>query len=239
MYAVVRTGGKQYRVEAGTMLVVEKLGGEPGSQVTFDRVLLVGDGDSVTVGTPTVEGASVSGTVLGESLGGKIVVFKFKQKVKYRRRTGHRQQLTRVRIDAITAAGKTVRVEAPPKPKAEKPQPKRATREAKAEAAKAKVEAAKAKVEPVEPVAKPRARSRATAAPKAPAADAGAAAETPVAAETAGEPAATKTPRRSRSRTSTSGTAKASTAAAGPVEDKPKPRARRAAKPKTGSAEEE
>jgi large subunit ribosomal protein L21 len=223
MYAVVRTGGKQYRVEAGTMLVVEKLGGEPGSQVTFDRVLLVGDGDSVTVGTPTVKGASVIGTVLGESLGAKIVVFKFKQKVKYRRRTGHRQQLTRVRIDAITAAGKTVRVDALPKPKAEKPRPKRATAEAKAEAAEAKAE-------PVEPVAKPKARSGATAAAKASAVDASTAAETPVAAKTA---------KRARGRTATSGAAKASAADAGAAEDKPKPRARRAAKPRSGSAEEE
>ncbi|MDP9269487.1 MAG: 50S ribosomal protein L21 [Chloroflexota bacterium] len=225
MYAVVRTGGKQYRVEAGSMLVVEKLGGEPGSQVTFDRVLLVGDGDSVTVGTPTVAGASVSGTVLGESLGAKIVVFKFKQKVKYRRRTGHRQQLTRVRIDAITAAGKTVRVEALPKPKAEKPQPKRATAEAKAE--------------PLKPAAKPKARSRTAAAAKAPAADTSTAAETPVAAETAEEPAAAKAPRRSRSRTAPSGTAKADAADAEAGEDKPKPRTRRAAKPRTKPAKEE
>jgi large subunit ribosomal protein L21 len=232
MYAVVRTGGKQYRVEAGSMLVVEKLGGEPGSQVTFDRVLLVGDGDSVTVGTPTVAGASVSGTVLGESLGAKIVVFKFKQKVKYRRRTGHRQQLTRVRIDAITAAGKTVRVEALPKPKAEKPQPKRAKAEAKAEPAEAKAGT-------VKPVAKPKARTRATAAAKAPAAEAATAAETPVAPEMAEEPAAAKTPRRSRSRTATSGTAKAKAADVGAAEDKAKPRTRRAAKPKTKPAAEE
>lgn len=122
MYAVVTTGGKQYRVEAGSTLVVEKLVGEPGSSVTFDRVLLVGDGETVTVGTPTVAGASVEGTVLGPELGPKIVVFKFKQKVKYRRRTGHRQHLTRVRIDAISADGKTVRAEAPAA------KPRRATR---------------------------------------------------------------------------------------------------------------
>ena len=91
MYAVLMTGGKQYRVEAGSTLVVEKVGGEPGSSITFDRILLVGDGEDVTVGSPTVAGASVSATVLGEALGPKIVVFKFKQKVKYRRRTGHRE----------------------------------------------------------------------------------------------------------------------------------------------------
>jgi large subunit ribosomal protein L21 len=111
MYAVVTTGGKQYRVEAGSELLVERLPGEAGSSVTFDRVLLVGDGESVTVGTPTVAGASVSGTVVGEALGPKLIIFKFKQKVKYRRRTGHRQHLTRVRIDEISASGKTSTVQ--------------------------------------------------------------------------------------------------------------------------------
>jgi large subunit ribosomal protein L21 len=104
MYAVLSSGGKQYRVEAGTTLMLEQLDGEPGvagAQVTFDRVLLIGDGEDVTIGTPTVAGASVSATVLGEALGPKLVIFKFKQKVKYRRRTGHRQHMTRVRIDAI------------------------------------------------------------------------------------------------------------------------------------------
>ena len=112
MYAVVTTGGKQYRVEAGSELIVERLAEEPGASVTFDRVLLVGDGDAVTVGTPTVDGASVSGTVIGEQLGPKLVIFKFKQKVKYRRTTGHRQHMTRVRIDEISAGGKRSRAEA-------------------------------------------------------------------------------------------------------------------------------
>ena len=108
MYAVVSSGGKQYRVEAGSTLTLERLDGEPGASITFDRVLLIGDGEEVTVGTPVVAGASVSATVLGEALGPKLVIFKFKQKVKYRRRTGHRQHLTRVRIDEIhpTAARK-------------------------------------------------------------------------------------------------------------------------------------
>jgi large subunit ribosomal protein L21 len=106
MYAVVSSGGKQYRVEAGTELVVERVAGDAGASITFDRVLLVGDGDAVTVGTPTVDGASVSGTVLGEAKGPKLIVFKFKQKVKYRRKNGHRQHLTRVRIDEISANGK-------------------------------------------------------------------------------------------------------------------------------------
>jgi large subunit ribosomal protein L21 len=101
MYAVVSSGGKQYRVEAGSLLTLEKLDGEPGASISFDRVLLIGDGDEVTVGTPVVPGASVSATVIGAALGPKLVIFKFKQKVKYRRRNGHRQHLTQVRIDTI------------------------------------------------------------------------------------------------------------------------------------------
>ena len=120
MYAVVTTGGKQYRVEAGNELMIERLAADAGTSVTFDRVLLVGDGETVTVGTPIVDGATVSATVLGEALGPKLVIFKFKQKVKYRRTTGHRQHLTRVRIDEISADGKTAKAE----PAAKTPAPK-------------------------------------------------------------------------------------------------------------------
>jgi len=136
MYAVLSSGGKQYRVEAGTTLMLERLGGEPGvagAQVTFDRVLLIGDGDDVTIGTPTIAGASVSATVLGEALGPKLVIFKFKQKVKYRRRTGHRQHMTRVRIDTInpTAVKKPVakaKADASETPVAAEKAPPKATR---------------------------------------------------------------------------------------------------------------
>jgi large subunit ribosomal protein L21 len=106
MYAVVTSGGKQYRVEAGSELVVERLAAEAGSTITFDRVLLVGDGEAVTVGTPTVENATVSATVLGEVLGPKLIVFKFKQKATYRRKNGHRQHLTRVRIEEISTGAR-------------------------------------------------------------------------------------------------------------------------------------
>jgi large subunit ribosomal protein L21 len=107
MFAVVSSGGKQYRVEPGSTVLVDRVASEPGATITFDRVLLIGDGDETTVGTPVVSGASVSGTVLGEELGPKLVIFKFKQKVKYRRRTGHRQHLTAIRIDEINAEGKS------------------------------------------------------------------------------------------------------------------------------------
>lgn len=132
MYAVVSSGGKQYRVEAGSMLTLERLDGEPGSSVTFDRILLIGDGDEVMIGTPVVAGASVSATVLGEALGPKLVIFKFKQKVKYRRRTGHRQHMTRVRIDAIHPTPER-KAPAPAEKTDEKPmlKPKAASRTAK------------------------------------------------------------------------------------------------------------
>jgi large subunit ribosomal protein L21 len=128
MYAVVTTGGKQYRVEPGSELVVERLTADPGATITFDRVLLVGDGEAVTVGTPTVDGATVSATVLGEALGPKLIIFKFKQKVKYRRHTGHRQHLTRVRIDEISAGGRKAT-----KSEAATEQPEAAAAEAPAE----------------------------------------------------------------------------------------------------------
>src|SRR5687767_4220756 len=144
MYAVMTTGGKQYRVEAGSELMIERVAGDAGASVTFDRVLLVGDGDTITVGTPTVDGATVSATVLGEALGPKLIIFKFKQKVKYRRTRGHRQHLTRVRIDEIsTGAKKSRRAEAADEPDAKAS----ATTDAAAKPARTRKPAAKPKGE--------------------------------------------------------------------------------------------
>lgn len=165
MYAVVSSGGKQYRVEAGSTLTLERVPGEPGAALTFDRVLLIGDGDDVTVGTPIVPGASVSATVLGEALGPKLVIFKFKQKVKYRRRTGHRQHLTRVRIDAINPTPRAAE-EAPKAKRAARP---RAAAEADAPAEVAAKPAARAAAKPAaKPAAKAasKPRARRTAKPK-------------------------------------------------------------------------
>lgn len=103
LYAIIETGGKQYRVSVGDRLSVEKLGLDDGSGITFDRVLLVGGDGSTRVGTPAVAGASVTATVEETYRGDKIVVFKFKAKKRYRRRTGHRQTLTRLAITAINA----------------------------------------------------------------------------------------------------------------------------------------
>jgi large subunit ribosomal protein L21 len=167
MYAVLVTGGKQYRVEAGTTLEVERLGGEPGASVTFDRVLMIGDEDAVTIGTPVVTGASVVGTVLGDAQGPKLVIFKFKQKVKYRRRTGHRQSLTRVRIDAIhpTAAAAEA---APRRTSATRAKPAAKPKTAATKPAAAKAEPAEADEAAVQvETAKPKSRVRRAAKPKA------------------------------------------------------------------------
>ena len=102
MYAVIESGGKQYRVEEGATLRVELLDAAPGAEVTLDRVLLVSDGDRVTVGAPVVKGAAVRATVLGHDRAKKIIVFKYKPKAHYRRKQGHRQHFTALRIDKIT-----------------------------------------------------------------------------------------------------------------------------------------
>ena len=99
MYAVIATGGKQYKVSEGDVIRVEKLGAEADSKFTFDQVLYV-DGK---VGNPTVEGASVEATVVGDGKAKKIIVYKYKRKTGYHKKNGHRQQYTEVKIDKINA----------------------------------------------------------------------------------------------------------------------------------------
>jgi len=103
MYAIVGTGGKQYRVQAGQTIEVERLPAGVGESVTLDRVLLLADGDDVRVGTPTVEGASVMATVVAEGKGRKVTAFKYLPRHRYRLKKGHRQLFTRLRIDSIEA----------------------------------------------------------------------------------------------------------------------------------------
>ncbi len=107
MYAVIKTGGKQYRVQPGDVLVVEKLDGEPGADVAFGEVLMLGDGDAVTVGAPTVDGASVSATLIETRKGEKVKIFKKIRRQGYRRTRGHRQTETVLRVTAIAGAGKS------------------------------------------------------------------------------------------------------------------------------------
>jgi large subunit ribosomal protein L21 len=101
MYAVVETGGKQYRVAPGGVIAVERLPGSVGDVVELSRVLLVGEGEQVKVGTPVVSGAKVRATILGQVRGPKIMVFKFKRRSNYRRKTGHRQGFTEIKITDV------------------------------------------------------------------------------------------------------------------------------------------
>ena len=107
IYAIVETGGKQYRVSPGQVVDVDRLDMDAGAAVELDRVLLLAEGDDVTVGTPTVAGARVMATVQEEGRGRKIIVFRYKPKVRYRRKTGHRQAYTRLSIDSIVGPGTT------------------------------------------------------------------------------------------------------------------------------------
>mgnify|MGYP000846013862 CR=1 FL=1 len=101
MYAIVETGGKQYRVQEGDVIRVERLAVEDGEAVVLDKVLLVGQDDGVLVGTPYLQGASVSASVVTSGKGDKVIVFKYKSKKNYRRLRGHRQLFTDIRIDGI------------------------------------------------------------------------------------------------------------------------------------------
>ena len=103
MYAIVETGGKQFRVQEGDVVFVEKLDAEPEATVTLDKVLLVSNGDTINVGAPYVDGATVSAKVLAQGKAKKIIVFKFKPKKGYKRKQGHRQLYTKLQIEKINA----------------------------------------------------------------------------------------------------------------------------------------
>jgi len=110
MYAVIKTGGKQYRVAKDDVIVVERLAGLAGDKIELDQVLMLDDGKAPTLGTPLVDGARVAATVLDQSRGEKIIVFKKKRRKNYRRTIGHRQELTVLRITEILAKGKKAKV---------------------------------------------------------------------------------------------------------------------------------
>ncbi len=104
MYAVIKTGGKQYRVTAGEKLKVEKLLGDVGSTVTIDQVLMVADGDNVTIGAPLIAGATVQATVVSHGRGDKVMIFKFRRRKHYRKTQGHRQSYTEIQIGDIATS---------------------------------------------------------------------------------------------------------------------------------------
>lgn len=101
MYAVIETGGKQYRVQEGDVVFIEKVAGNEGESLSFDKVLLVSNGEEVNVGKPYVNGVSVTGNIVEQGKSKKIVVYKFKRKKDYRKKQGHRQPYTKVKIEKI------------------------------------------------------------------------------------------------------------------------------------------
>ncbi|HAG04830.1 MAG TPA: 50S ribosomal protein L21 [Lachnospiraceae bacterium] len=101
MYAIIETGSKQYKVSEGDIITVEKLGVIAGSEYTFDKVLAVGEGESVKVGTPVVDGASVTASVIGEGKAKKVIVYKYKPKKTFHKKNGHRQPFTKLKIEKI------------------------------------------------------------------------------------------------------------------------------------------
>jgi large subunit ribosomal protein L21 len=103
MYAVVKTGGKQYRVSPGDTIEVEKLPHEVGESIELDQVLMVVNGSGATIGRPLVEGAKVKATVMRQAKGRKVIIFKYSPSKRYRRKKGHRQNYTRLRVDEIVA----------------------------------------------------------------------------------------------------------------------------------------
>lgn len=118
MYAVVKTGGKQYKVAENDVIKVERLSGEAGDTITLNEILMLVDGDKVTIGTPQVDGAAVSAEILEQSRAKKIVIFKKRRRQTYRRKAGHKQLITVLRVTDILASGA--------KPKAKKATPKKA-----------------------------------------------------------------------------------------------------------------
>ncbi|MGB2289030.1 MAG: 50S ribosomal protein L21 [Candidatus Puniceispirillaceae bacterium] len=156
MYALVKTGGKQYRVAKDDTILVERIAAEEGAEVILNDIVMLGDGDKVTIGAPTVDGAAVSATVVRQTRGPKIIIFRRKRRKNHRRTQGHRQDLTLLKINDIAedakklapakpAAKKIVsKVDAATKPAATKPAAKKATaKKAAPKAAAAKKPAAK------------------------------------------------------------------------------------------------
>jgi large subunit ribosomal protein L21 len=169
LYAVVRTGGKQYRVQEGRSVTIERLPGEPGDTVELADVLLMADGDAITVGAPVIEGARIVGTIAEQGRAKKIIVFRYKAKTRARKKNGHRQHFTKLIIDDILAPGQQ------PKPKAaavaapaedEAPKSRRARKPATA-AATAPAAAAAAPAEDEAPKSRRTRKASTTAAPAA------------------------------------------------------------------------
>ena len=172
MYAIVKTGGKQYRAEAGRTLEVERLPAGEGDTVELGEVLMIADGENVTIGRPLIDGARVIAHVDSNGRGQKIVVFKYKSKVRSRKKTGHRQNFTRLTVEQILAPGEKAKVigRKPKSAKVDVPVPDDGNLDTEDEAAEAIIEMGKEAVEPVAVAsakpAKPRAARTTTAEKK-------------------------------------------------------------------------
>jgi len=177
MYALVRTGGKQYRVAKDDTILVERIAADEGAEVILDDIVMLGDGDKVTIGTPRVEGAAVSATVVRQTRGPKIIIFRRKRRKNHRRTQGHRQDLTLLKINAIAEDGKSLKPKAAPAKKA-------AAKEEATPRVAAKKAAAK-KVAPKKEAAKKTAAKKATSKKAAPKAEAKAAPKKAAAKKTA------------------------------------------------------
>jgi len=164
MFAVIKTGGKQYRVAAEDVITIDKVKGEPGEIIEFGEVLLLG-GDSVQLGNPTVGGASVAGEVIDQGRGAKIIAFKKRRRKNSRRKRGHRQEFTVVRITEILTEGRkpSPRPQAEARPKPQRaPEPEAESDEAEQPAATPRKRAAAKKTAAKKPTAKPKAAKRTT-----------------------------------------------------------------------------
>ncbi len=148
MYAVIETGGKQYRVQEGDVITVEKLKVSAGDDITFDKVLVLSDGDKVQVGTPILESAKVFGTVVENGKGEKVIIFKYKAKKDYRKKQGHRQPYTMVKIESLSADGKPAEKKAAVKPAAEAAAAEKPAEEKKPAAKKTSADKAPAEKKP-------------------------------------------------------------------------------------------
>ena len=171
MYAVIETGGKQYRVELGSEVAVERLEGTAGDTINFDRVLLVADGDKASIGTPVVDDALVTASLVRHDRGDKVIVFKYRPKARHRAKNGHRQELTVVRVADIRFAGRSAADEAQVEQKEASKAKAKAAADAQKKAAADQALAAKLEREAAERSAQAKADSSATskakAAPKA------------------------------------------------------------------------
>ncbi len=166
MYAIVRTGGKQYRVEEGRAITVERLPAEEGSTVELGEVLLIADDGEVTIGTPLIEGARVLAQVETNGRAKKIIVFKYRAKVRTRKKTGHRQNFSRLSVTEILRPGQQSKDEAKPKRSRRKAAPAKAKAEAPAEEKAPEAVASAEEASVTEAPAVPKRRTRRAATPK-------------------------------------------------------------------------